>query len=102
MFKIIMPDVSCSAVYEPISTVVNVVTIEVVLPEGKTNAEILEIAKAELTAEKNCYFFGNVIRITGRITTHLAMWLAHQLGHICKSMQLFDPKTNQFIQVFSH
>ena len=75
--------------------------LTITLPEGKTNAELLVMMKGELK-DLNEKFFGKEIKITGRITTHLALLLGHELAHICKSVSLFDPKLNTYVLVLSH
>jgi len=76
-------------------------TLEVSLPQGKTNEELLTLAAAELEGLKSS-FYGLNLKITGRITTHLAMFLGHELAHITKSVSLFDPKENVYFKVISH
>ncbi len=73
----------------------------ITLPEGKTQAEILEDAKRELLAiEEKLY--GLELKLNGRITTSLALYLGHRLAHICKSVSIFDPKENSYILAVSH
>jgi hypothetical protein len=81
------------------------ITLEVNLPQGKTNKEILETAESEFSADnenliKQCY--GKIVYVTGRITTHLAMWVGHKLAHVSRLIELFDPKENEYIPVIKH
>lgn len=81
----------------------NILTIN--LPEGKTNKEIISIAAEDMVDilhSTDAAFYGKDLIITGRITTHLAMWLGHKLAHVCNSISLFDPKLNENIVVISH
>jgi hypothetical protein len=75
--------------------------LNVVLPEGKTQAELVEIAKAELQkVEKDLY--GKDIKINGRITTAMSLFMGHKLAHITKSVSIFDPKQNEYVIAISH
>lgn len=75
--------------------------LEVTLPVGKTQEEILKDAERSFPSiERNC--FGKNIKVFGRITTSLAMWLGHKLAHICKSVSIFDPKENKYVIVIKH
>lgn len=55
------------------------------LPEGKTQAELVEQTKKEVK-ELAEGFYGKEIKITGRITTGMALLLGHELSHITKSV----------------
>lgn len=76
-------------------------TLEVNLPQGKTMKEINEEAKKEIEFMERG-FYGKDIKVFGRITTALAMLLGHELGHICKSVSLFDPKLNKYIEIIKY
>ena len=75
--------------------------LEITLPEHKTNGEIITLADAEINTIKP-HLYGKDIKITGRITTHLAMFLGHELSHITHSVSLFDPKENKYFKVILH
>lgn len=75
--------------------------LQVTLPEGKTQAELVEMAKEEIkTIETSLY--GKDIKINGRITTAMSLMLGHKLAHITKSVSIFDPKLNEYIVAVSH
>ena len=76
--------------------------LNVTLPEGKTQQEILELAKAEIDTDFETQLYGKDVRVNGRITTALAMWLGHKLAHITHSVSLFDPKENRYVTVIGH
>ena len=71
------------------------------LPQGKTQAQLMHQLKDEfIPIEKE--FYGKDIKINGRITTGMSLWLGHRLAHICKSVSIFDPKLNDYIKVIEH
>ena len=71
------------------------------LPQGKTQAQLIDDLESEFsTIEKD--FHGKDIKLNGRLTTGMAMWLGHKLAHICKSVSIFDPKINGYIKVIEH
>jgi hypothetical protein len=73
----------------------------ITLPEGKTQEEIVKEAAEEIiTIEKE--FYGKEIKINGRITTALALFLGHKLAHISKSVNIFDPKLNTYVLAVWH
>jgi len=73
----------------------------VALPEGKTQEELIEECKKEISKiEKELY--GKEVKINGRITTGMALFLGHRLAHICKSVSIFDPKENRYIKAVWH
>lgn len=75
--------------------------LSVNLPEGKTQAELVEIAKTEIKKiEKNLY--GLDVKIEGRITTAMCLFLGHHLAHITKSVSVFDPKEREFVLCVKH
>lgn len=47
-------------------------------------------------------FYGKDIKINGRITTAMSLFLGHYLAHICKSVSIFDPKENNYLLVIKH
>lgn len=82
------------------------VLLVIELPQGKTAMEILQMAQEEFNSSSNSFtvsrLYGKHVKVTGRITTGLAIWLGHSLAHICKSVSLFDPKENRFDVIISH
>jgi hypothetical protein len=76
-------------------------TIVVELPDGLTQAQILEKAKKELD-ELEAKLHGLELRFTGRITTTLSMYLGHRLAHIAKNISLYVPSEKGYILVISH
>lgn len=77
--------------------------LTVTLPTGKTMAEINAMAEGELNYTDTLQMcFGKHIKVTGRCTTGLAVFLGHKLAHVCKSVSIFDPKENAFVMCVSH
>lgn len=77
--------------------------LTVTLPTGKTMAEINEMAEAELKVTDTLQMcFGKHIKVNGRCTTALAIFLGHKLAHTCKSVSIFDPKENSFVLCIQH
>lgn len=75
--------------------------LSVNLPEGKTQAELVEITKTEIKkVEKDLY--GLDIKIEGRITTAMCLYLGHYLAHITKSVSVFDPKERDYVLCVKH
>lgn len=71
------------------------------LPEGKTQAELVDITKTEIKkVEKDLY--GLDIKIEGRITTAMCLYLGHYLAHITKSVSVFDPKERDYVLCVKH
>lgn len=71
------------------------------LPQGKSKAEINEIARAELASLRPA-LAGAQVTITGRTTYTLALMIGAHLGNICKSLRAFDPKgeAEQYVPIF--
>lgn len=78
------------------------VLLEITLPSNETQEGILKLAQEEFTKDFQQQFFGKKVKINGRITTSLSMWLGHALAHITKEILLFDPKENLYISVLRH
>ncbi len=77
----------------------NILTIS--LPEGKTQAELVGLAKDEIKPlEKQ--FYGREVKLNGRLTTGMAIVLGHTLAHVCKSVSVFDPKENDYVLCIKH
>jgi hypothetical protein len=75
--------------------------LEISLPEGKSQEELITLLKEEFSLiEKTLY--GLNIKLNGRVTTGMSLWLGHKLAHICKSVSIFDPKENDYIKVINH
>lgn len=79
----------------------NQLKLTVTMPEGFSNHQLLEIISTEVKDNQEI-FFGKEVIITGRLTTHLAMYLGHALAHITQAVYLFDPKRNEYILVIKH
>jgi len=77
--------------------------LQVTLPEGKTQVELIVELAAEL-ADTNFMssLHGLNVKINGRITTAMAMMLGHKLAHICKSVSIYDPKEKEYILAIWH
>ena len=76
----------------------NVSVLYVTLPEGRTMAELTK--ECSEIMEKRV--FGRDIRIFGRITTSMAMVLGHELCHVARSVSMFDPKENEYVECIKH
>jgi hypothetical protein len=71
------------------------------LPQGLTQGELIAQCRDELKGlESQCY--GKDIKINGRITTGMALFLGHALAHITKSVSIFDPKENTYFVAVTH
>lgn len=73
----------------------------ITLPEGKSQQELVQ-ELAEKFKEFESQLYGKEIKITGRVTTAMCLWLGHRLAHICKSVSIFDPKENLYVLVIKH
>ena|SRR3990167_528286 len=71
------------------------------LPEGKTQGELIEMARAEILQDGKV-LMGQHVFLNGRITTGMALMLGHELCHICKSVWIFDPKEKAYIRAIWH
>lgn len=77
----------------------DVLTVEI--PQGKKQDELLNQLNDELaTLEKDLY--GIELKITGRLTATMAMFIGHKLCHICKTISLFAPLENRYVLVIQH
>lgn len=77
--------------------------LEVVLPEGKTMAELTDQARTEIrTMIREGNFYGKNLKINGRLTTSMAVVLGHELAHVTRSVSIFDPKTNSYVMCIEH
>lgn len=75
--------------------------LRITLPEGKTQEELVSLLADEFKSiEPNLY--GKDIKINGRVTTAMALFLGHKLAHVCKSVSIFDPKMNSFVKAVWH
>lgn len=71
------------------------------LPQGKTQGELINQLNSEFgMIEKACY--GKNLKINGRLTTGMALFLGHKLAHVCKTVSIFDPKENEYFLAVSH
>lgn len=76
-------------------------TLRVELPEGKTQGELIALCVEELKkVEADCH--GLEIKINGRLTTGMALFLGHKLSHICKSVSIYDPKEGEYFRAVWH
>ena len=81
----------------------NVSVLYVTLPEGRTMAELTRECSEQIRdviMEKRV--FGRDIRVYGRITTSMAMVLGHELCHVARSVSMFDPKENEYVECIKH
>ena len=73
------------------------------LPTGRTQRESVREARTEIQRMvETGKLYGKDLKVTGRITTGMAMMMGHELAHVCKSVSIFDPKENEYIRVISH
>ncbi len=73
------------------------------LPTGRTQRELVREARTEIQRMvETGKLYGKDLKVTGRITTGMAMMMGHELAHVCKSVSIFDPKENEYIRVISH
>lgn len=78
-------------------------TLQVILPEGKTQEELISLAKEEIDVLlQSKAFVGKDIKIDGRITTALSLFLGHRLAHACNSVSVYDPKIDKFVKAVWH
>lgn len=75
--------------------------LHVTLPDGKTQAELLDILKDEL-AVIEAQLYGKDVKINGRTTTAMCLYLGHRLAHVCKTVSIFDPKENTYVKAVWH
>jgi hypothetical protein len=77
--------------------------LQVTLPEGKTQQELVEEAQKALDELiSSGALYGANIRINGRLTTGMALMMGHKLAHVCKSVAIFDPKENSYVLCIKH
>jgi len=69
------------------------------LPQGRTQKELIKELRKEV---KKIEFDGLDLKINGRITTGMSLFLGHYLAHLCKSVSIYDPKEKAYIKVISH
>ena len=73
----------------------------VTLPEGKTQGDLISMCKEEVKGMEQ-EFYGKSIKVNGRLTTGMALYLGHALAHICKSVSIFDPKEGVYFMAVTH
>jgi len=77
--------------------------LTITLPEGKTQAELVEDTRAEIRSLiESGVLFGQEVKLNGRLTTGMALSLGHELAHVCKSVSVFDPKENTYVLCIKH
>ena len=57
---------------------------------------------AEELEELENEFYGKDIKLNGRVTTGMALFLGHKLAHVCKTVGIFDPKLNRYVLTIKH
>lgn len=75
--------------------------MNITLPEGKTQQELINMLEEEFVEIEKC-LYGKEVKINGRVTTGMCLWLGHKLAHICKTVSIFDPKENSYILIIKH
>lgn len=79
------------------------VMLEFTLPSDKTQEGLIWQMNEELNSPlKAGVTFGKDVKISGRITTGMCLWLGHKLAHICKSVSIFAPQEDIFLTVIKH
>ena len=81
----------------------NTVEVVVTLPEGKNQTSLIEATREFFSIEENKKrLYGKNVVIMGRITTAMCLCLGHILAHICQTVSIFDPKTNNTVLAIKH
>lgn len=81
----------------------NEVMLEFTLPQNLTQCGLIALMNKELNSLlKVGVTFGKDVKISGRITTGMCLWLGHKLAHICKSVSIFVPQEDIFLTVIKH
>ena len=75
--------------------------LKITLPEGRTQHDLIGICKEEL-ANIQSAIYGKDVKINGRCTTAMALFLGHRLAHSCKSVSIFDPKDGTYVLSIWH
>ena len=79
------------------------VMLEFTLPQNLTQDELIARMNDELSRPlREGLTFGKDVKIMGRITTGMCLWLGHKLAHICKSVSIFVPQEDIFLTVIKH
>jgi len=79
------------------------IILEFTLPSDKTQEGLIWQMNEELNSPlKVGVTFGKDVKISGRITTGMCLWLGHKLAHICKSVSIFVPQEDIFLTVIKH
>ena len=81
----------------------NIVQIEFDFPQNQV-VDVLE----DLTCKEVRNFisagttFGKIVRLCGELTIGMAVVCGHELSHVCKAIEVFNPKENCFYEVVRH
>lgn len=67
---------------------------------ASSDAIVKEVSEACQTLKTE--IMGRHLKINGPATLSVAMVLAHEFGHICKSISFFDPKLRRYVVSISH
>lgn len=80
-----------------------VVQINFELPQGLTAKQLTDFARNDIREViANGGTFGKVVRLNGRMTTGMCLLMGHELAHISKSVEIFDPKEGEYYRVIWH
>jgi len=80
-----------------------ILQIEFELPQGYTAKELADATRDQIAEiVKSKATFGKIVRLYGRLTTGMAAVIAHELSHVSKAIEIFDPKENSFYRVVEH
>lgn len=81
----------------------DVIQIDFELPQGFTAKELADATRDQIAdVIKSKVTFGKTVRLYGRMTTGMAAILGHELSHVSKAIEIFDPKENCFYRIVEH
>lgn len=78
-------------------------TLTVGFGEPADNDAICKDASATLREiEAAGGFYGQILKVTGRMSIPVAMVIAHKVAHLFGAIAVFDPKLSKFVVVITH
>ncbi len=81
----------------------DIMQIEFELPKGYTAKELADATREQIVnLIKSKAIFGKIVRLYGRMTIGMAAVLSHELSHVARAIEIFDPKENNFYRVIEH
>jgi len=79
------------------------IILEFTLPSDKTQEELIWQMSEELDALLEGYLlYEKNIKITGKITTGMCLWIGYNLSYICKTVSIFVPQENTYLCVIEN